>query len=175
MPEFRRTTTRRRSSAGPPLNAGVPVNCRLELNFNIPLPPPRGRQLSHQDNELTDTTSSTHPSHTGRQPRIPPDIPEDMARPHIAELPRKCVNGHPRSAEREVPNPLKPNTGNQDQYCHFHHSCRHTNEACKQLKDEIKRVIHQGYLQRFIREPPAREEAHPTGGGKSTTTEITVK
>ncbi|XP_020678315.1 uncharacterized protein LOC110096621 [Dendrobium catenatum] len=38
-------------------------------------------------------------------------------------------------------NPLKSNTGNADQYCHFHRSRGHTTEACKQLKDEIERLI----------------------------------
>ncbi|PKU74151.1 hypothetical protein MA16_Dca020127 [Dendrobium catenatum] len=44
------------------------------------------------------------------------------------------------------PHPLKPNIGNQDQYCHFHRSHGHTTEACRQLKEEIERLIRQGYF-----------------------------
>ncbi|PKU69527.1 hypothetical protein MA16_Dca021658 [Dendrobium catenatum] len=62
------------------------------------------------------------------------------------------------------PHPLNPNTRNQDQYCHFHRSCGHTTEACRQLKEEIERLILQGYLWQFIWDPPAREETCPTGG-----------
>ncbi|XP_020686560.1 uncharacterized protein LOC110102533 [Dendrobium catenatum] len=56
------------------------------------------------------------------------------------------------------PHPLKPNTGNQDQYCHFHHSRGHATEACRQLKEEIERLIRQGYLRQLIRDSPSREE-----------------
>ncbi|KAI0520317.1 hypothetical protein KFK09_007789 [Dendrobium nobile] len=62
------------------------------------------------------------------------------------------------------PNPLKPNLGNQEQYCHFHCSRGHTTEACKQLKEEIERLIRQGYLGRFIANPPGRKDIPPTGG-----------
>ncbi|XP_028556547.1 uncharacterized protein LOC110112814 [Dendrobium catenatum] len=61
------------------------------------------------------------------------------------------------------PHPLKPNTGNQDQYCHFHRSRVHTTEACRQLKEEIERLIRQGYLRQFIQNPPPREETRPAG------------
>ncbi|XP_020679083.1 uncharacterized protein LOC110097176 [Dendrobium catenatum] len=59
---------------------------------------------------------------------------------------------------------LKPNTGNQDQYCHFHHSHGHTTKACRQLKEEIERLNRQGYLRQFIRDSPTREETHLNGG-----------
>ncbi|XP_028554626.1 uncharacterized protein LOC114580626 [Dendrobium catenatum] len=62
------------------------------------------------------------------------------------------------------PHPLKPNTENQDQYFHFHRSRGHTTEACRQLKEEIERLVRQGYLRQFIRDPPAQEETRPTGG-----------
>ncbi|KAI0529371.1 hypothetical protein KFK09_001920 [Dendrobium nobile] len=52
------------------------------------------------------------------------------------------------------PHPLKLNTENQDQYCHFHRSHGHTTEACRQLKEEIERLIHQGYL----RQPPVNNQ-----------------
>ncbi|PKU67130.1 hypothetical protein MA16_Dca012991 [Dendrobium catenatum] len=62
------------------------------------------------------------------------------------------------------PNPIKSNSGNQEQYCHFHRSRGHTTEACKQLKEEIERLIRQGYLGRFIANPPGRKDTPPTGG-----------
>ncbi|KAI0515705.1 hypothetical protein KFK09_008371 [Dendrobium nobile] len=62
------------------------------------------------------------------------------------------------------PYPLKPNTGNQEQYCHFHRSRGHTTEACRQLKEEIERLIRQGYLRQFVKNPTVREETVPTGG-----------
>ncbi|KAI0510524.1 hypothetical protein KFK09_011128 [Dendrobium nobile] len=62
------------------------------------------------------------------------------------------------------PYPLKPNAGNQEQYYHFHRSRGHTTEACRQLKEEIERLIRQGYLRQFIKNPIAREETVPTGG-----------
>ncbi|KAL0921628.1 hypothetical protein M5K25_008720 [Dendrobium thyrsiflorum] len=72
----------------PPLAEGVQLK---HLHAEIPLPPPKRYPQSHQDNELADTTSSTHPSYIGRQPRIPPDLPEDLAQPHIAEIPRNAL------------------------------------------------------------------------------------
>ncbi|XP_020675416.1 uncharacterized protein LOC110094510 [Dendrobium catenatum] len=62
------------------------------------------------------------------------------------------------------PHPLKPNTGNQDQYCYFYRSRGHTTEACRKLKEEIERLIRQGYLRQFIQDPPTREETRPAGG-----------
>ncbi|KAL0905795.1 hypothetical protein M5K25_024234 [Dendrobium thyrsiflorum] len=62
-----------------------------QFHIEIPLPPLRMRPLTHQDIELADTASSTHPSRTDRQPHIPPDAPENLARPHIAELPRNAL------------------------------------------------------------------------------------
>ncbi|KAI0526898.1 hypothetical protein KFK09_002491 [Dendrobium nobile] len=62
------------------------------------------------------------------------------------------------------PNPIKSNSGNQEQYCHFHRSCGHTTEACKQLKEEIERLIRQGYLGRFIANPPGCKDTPPAGG-----------
>ncbi|KAL0909377.1 hypothetical protein M5K25_020239 [Dendrobium thyrsiflorum] len=61
------------------------------LHAEIPLPPLRRHPQSRQDDELADTASSTHPSYIGRQPRIPPDLPEDLAQPHVAELPRNTL------------------------------------------------------------------------------------
>ncbi|XP_028547719.1 uncharacterized protein LOC114578584 [Dendrobium catenatum] len=62
------------------------------------------------------------------------------------------------------PHPLKPNVGNQEQYCHFHRSRGHTTEACWQLKEEVERLIRQGYLRQFIKNTPTRDEVGPTGG-----------
>ncbi|KAL0909137.1 hypothetical protein M5K25_023669 [Dendrobium thyrsiflorum] len=62
------------------------------------------------------------------------------------------------------PNPLKTNVGNQEQYCYFHRSRGHTTEACKQLKDEIERLIQQGYLRQFVKDPPTWGKTGPAGG-----------
>ncbi|XP_020589399.1 uncharacterized protein LOC110030814 [Phalaenopsis equestris] len=62
------------------------------------------------------------------------------------------------------PNPLKPNTGNQEQYCHFHRSRGHTTEACKLLREEIERLIQQGYLGRFIENKLAGNDNVAIGG-----------
>ncbi|KAL0927305.1 hypothetical protein M5K25_001467 [Dendrobium thyrsiflorum] len=61
------------------------------LQAKIHLPPPRRHPRSLQDNELVDTASSTHPSHTDQQPRIPQDLPEDLAQPYVAELPHNTL------------------------------------------------------------------------------------
>ncbi|XP_020589864.1 uncharacterized protein LOC110031139 [Phalaenopsis equestris] len=60
--------------------------------------------------------------------------------------------------------PLKPNSRNQEQYCHFHRSRDHTTEACKLLKDEIERLIQQGYLGRFIQNKLDGSDNAHTGG-----------
>ncbi|KAH0467129.1 hypothetical protein IEQ34_004367 [Dendrobium chrysotoxum] len=44
------------------------------------------------------------------------------------------------------------------------HDHGHTTEAYKPLKNEIERLIRQGYLQQFIQDSPARDEARFTGG-----------
>ncbi|KAL0914614.1 hypothetical protein M5K25_014977 [Dendrobium thyrsiflorum] len=62
------------------------------------------------------------------------------------------------------PNPLRPNVGNREQYCHFHRSRGYTTEACKQLKDEIDRLIQQGYLRQCIKDPLTLEVTGPAGG-----------
>ncbi|KAL0905289.1 hypothetical protein M5K25_023698 [Dendrobium thyrsiflorum] len=72
----------------PPLPEGVQFE---HLHEESPLPLPRRHPQSRQDNKLADTSSSTHPSHTGQQPRIPPDLPEDLAQPHVAELPHNTL------------------------------------------------------------------------------------
>ncbi|KAL0921022.1 hypothetical protein M5K25_008049 [Dendrobium thyrsiflorum] len=96
----------------PPLANGVQFEHLQEEN---PLPLPRMHPLSQQDNELADTTSSTHPSHTGRQPRIPQDLPEDLARSHVAELPRNALRHElrrlRRGAESSRENHLLKNSG----------------------------------------------------------------
>ncbi|KAL0909826.1 hypothetical protein M5K25_020726 [Dendrobium thyrsiflorum] len=61
------------------------------LNVEVPPPPPRRRPRAHQDNELADTASSTHPSQAGRQPLIPPGAPGDLDQPHVVELPHNAL------------------------------------------------------------------------------------
>ncbi|KAL0906601.1 hypothetical protein M5K25_025107 [Dendrobium thyrsiflorum] len=70
------------------------------LQAEIHLPPPRRHRRSLQDNELADTASSTHPSQTGQQHLIPPDLHEDLAQPYVAELPRDTL-----CLIREIRNP----------------------------------------------------------------------
>ncbi|KAL0917636.1 hypothetical protein M5K25_012712 [Dendrobium thyrsiflorum] len=70
-------------------------------HVEIPPPPPRRCPRAHQDNELADTASSTHPSQADRQPLIPPGAPEDLDRSHIAELPRNALRHELRRLVRE--------------------------------------------------------------------------
>ncbi|KAH0466520.1 hypothetical protein IEQ34_003758 [Dendrobium chrysotoxum] len=49
--------------------------CQASASFY----PRRMYPPSHQDNELADITTSTHPSHKSLQPCIPPIIIEDLA------------------------------------------------------------------------------------------------
>ncbi|XP_020579582.1 uncharacterized protein LOC110024136 [Phalaenopsis equestris] len=62
------------------------------------------------------------------------------------------------------PHALKPNSGDQEQYCHFHRSRGHSTEACKKLKEEIERLIKQGYLGRFVKNKPADIDNASAGG-----------
>ncbi|KAI0519511.1 hypothetical protein KFK09_006960 [Dendrobium nobile] len=98
------------------------------------------------------------PSQKRREPRQEKDYtPLNVSRANVLMAIR----------DQEVvkwPNPLKPNVGNQEQYCHFHRSRGHTTEACRQLKEEIERLIRQGYLQQFIQSAPARDETGHAGG-----------
>ncbi|KAL0903964.1 hypothetical protein M5K25_026030 [Dendrobium thyrsiflorum] len=50
------------------------------LQAEIPLPPPRRHSQSHQNNEVADTASSTHPN-----------LLEDLAQAHVAEFPRNAL------------------------------------------------------------------------------------
>ncbi|KAH0451768.1 hypothetical protein IEQ34_019067 [Dendrobium chrysotoxum] len=83
-------------------------------HVEFPLPPPRRRPPTRQDDELADTASSTHPSRADQQHRIPPDAPEGLARPHIAELPRNALRHELQRLVREefpgggVRQPLRP-------------------------------------------------------------------
>ncbi|KAL0915388.1 hypothetical protein M5K25_015800 [Dendrobium thyrsiflorum] len=71
------------------------------LQAEIHLPPPRRHPRSLQDNELADTASSTHPSQTGQQHLIPPDLHEDLAQPYVAELPRDTLRRELRKLSLE--------------------------------------------------------------------------
>ncbi|KAI0511876.1 hypothetical protein KFK09_012510 [Dendrobium nobile] len=71
------------------------------LHVEVPLPTSRMRPPTRPENELADTASSTHPSRVGRQHHIPPDAPEDLARRHIAELPRNALRHELRRLVRE--------------------------------------------------------------------------
>lgn len=42
-----------------------------------------------------------------------------------------------------------PNRKYSNKYCHFHRDRGHDTKECFQLKDEIQRLIHQGYLKEF--------------------------
>ncbi|KAL0905039.1 hypothetical protein M5K25_027210 [Dendrobium thyrsiflorum] len=71
------------------------------LQAEIHLPPPRRHPRSLQDNELADTASSTHPSQTGQQHLIPPDLHEDLAQPYVVELPRDTLRRELRKLSLE--------------------------------------------------------------------------
>ncbi|XP_010245726.1 PREDICTED: uncharacterized protein LOC104589191 [Nelumbo nucifera] len=40
---------------------------------------------------------------------------------------------------------------NPNKYCHFHYDIGHDTKSCRNLKDEIKELIHCGYLKQFIK------------------------
>ncbi|XP_028556944.1 uncharacterized protein LOC110115884 [Dendrobium catenatum] len=245
------------------------------LQAEVHLPPRRRFPQSRQDSEIVDTASSTHPPPSIRQPRILPDLPEDSAQPHGAELPHdalrhelrkllreefpqgdarqtlrqrdfqesspltEAILQHPIPARFKLPS-IESYDETSDSYEHIDHYrtimhiqrapnallCQvfpatlkgqartwfyclcpgpfysalmrdtvpsyanlihrieaqisaneainahrkqfeyrgHSTEACRQLKEEIVRLIRQGYLRQFIQNPPPREETRPAGG-----------
>ena len=40
---------------------------------------------------------------------------------------------------------------NQNKYCRYHQDIGHTTEECIALKDEIEKLIQEGYLQNYVR------------------------
>ena len=57
-----------------------------------------------------------------------------------------------------------PNKRSRDKYCRFHHDHDHDTADCYNLKQQIKTLIKQGKLQKFVRKeradlPP--QEQHP--------------
>ncbi|KAL0439136.1 UNVERIFIED_CONTAM: hypothetical protein Slati_2396600 [Sesamum latifolium] len=53
-------------------------------------------------------------------------------------------------------NPQRPKS---DKFCHFHNNYGHTTEECRHLKNEIERLIQNGYLQEYV----CWEKARGTG------------
>ncbi|KAI0488065.1 hypothetical protein KFK09_027889 [Dendrobium nobile] len=102
----------------PPGTENPPSQRKKQGNYNLPPRPSQPRRELRQEKEYT-------PLNTSR------------ANVLMAIRDQESV---------KWPYPLKPNTGNQEQYCHFHRSRGHTTEACRQLKEEIERLIRQGYL-----------------------------
>ena len=47
---------------------------------------------------------------------------------------------------------------NQNKYCRYHKDIGHTTEECITLKDEIKKLIHRGYLQDYINNKRTRAQ-----------------
>ena len=45
---------------------------------------------------------------------------------------------------------------NQNKYCRFHRDIGHTTEECIALKDEIEKLIQDGYLQNYVRNEGAK-------------------
>ena len=54
---------------------------------------------------------------------------------------------------------------NQNKYCRYHRDVDHTTEECIALKDEIEKLILEGYLQNYIRNGGAkpRDDQHEAG------------
>ena len=46
--------------------------------------------------------------------------------------------------------------GIQSKYCRYHRDVSHTTEDCVTLKDEIEKLIHNGYLQDYVNDRRAR-------------------
>ncbi|KAL0455599.1 UNVERIFIED_CONTAM: hypothetical protein Slati_0899100 [Sesamum latifolium] len=99
----------------------------------------------------------------------------------------KWLLTHPRSWKE---GPQRPQS---DKFCHFHNDYAHTTEECRHLKNEIERLIQNGYLQEYVCWEKARgsgpyqkkeidkskeakianPEASPKGGPKMGTNEKT--
>ena len=45
---------------------------------------------------------------------------------------------------------------NQNKYCEFHRDIGYTTEECIALKDEIEKLIQEGYLQTYVRNEGAK-------------------
>ncbi|KAL0921428.1 hypothetical protein M5K25_008497 [Dendrobium thyrsiflorum] len=101
----------------PPLPEGVQFE---HLHEESPLPLPRRHPQSRQDNKLADTASSTHPSHTSQQPRIPPDLPEDLAQPHESSPLTETILQHPIPNGFKLPS-IEAYDGTSDPYEHIDH------------------------------------------------------
>ncbi|KAL0313321.1 UNVERIFIED_CONTAM: hypothetical protein Sradi_5731400 [Sesamum radiatum] len=43
-----------------------------------------------------------------------------------------------------------PQRPKSDKFCHFHNDYGHTTEECRHLKNEIERLIQNGYLQEYV-------------------------
>ncbi|KAG8635557.1 hypothetical protein MANES_16G047550v8 [Manihot esculenta] len=56
-------------------------------------------------------------------------------------------------------NPEKADRRDKNKYCHFHKDHKHTTEECRQLKDEIERLIRDSTLRNFTRKD--REKRRP--------------
>ncbi|XP_010247996.1 PREDICTED: uncharacterized protein LOC104590920 [Nelumbo nucifera] len=55
-----------------------------------------------------------------------------------------------------------PANRNPNRYYHFHRDIRHDTESCHSLKDEIEKLIHQGYLRKFIKYENREMDHRPT-------------
>ncbi|KAJ9183224.1 hypothetical protein P3X46_007113 [Hevea brasiliensis] len=55
----------------------------------------------------------------------------------------------------------------RSKYCHFHDDHGHTIDECRQLKDEIKRLIRDRHLRRFTRESSGSNKREQSSGNKA--------
>ncbi|KAL0445603.1 UNVERIFIED_CONTAM: hypothetical protein Slati_1688200 [Sesamum latifolium] len=56
-----------------------------------------------------------------------------------------------------------PQRPQSDKFCHFHNDYGHTTEECHHLKNEIERLIQNGYLQESIKRKKQTERRSPRG------------
>ncbi|XP_052204088.1 uncharacterized protein LOC127809365 [Diospyros lotus] len=71
------------------------------------------------------------------------------------------------------PHTNQPMGRNMDFFCKFHESPGHTTEQCRELRNQIKQLIREGKLDRFILDKPKnqqgrREESKRNNQGRST-------
>ncbi|PKU62387.1 hypothetical protein MA16_Dca024689 [Dendrobium catenatum] len=71
------------------------------VQADIPISQSRGHPKTQQDVDLADTASSTHPFRPSQLVRIPSDISEDLADPHIVDLPRNVLRHELRRLVQE--------------------------------------------------------------------------
>jgi hypothetical protein len=105
----------------------------------------------------------------GDKPRGPPSLfsiytPINASRKHILT---ECYNSEFKEGVLKFPKqaPAKPDQ-DKTKWCMYHRAHGHVTEECIHLKDAIEALIHQGKLDRFIREESPRQKTRQAANVK---------